>query len=205
MADEHDLLDRWRGGDRQAGDALFGLHFAALFRFFRAKLEDPIAEDLTQATFLACVKGRDDFRGEASFRTYLFAVARKQLLMHFRGRARADKLIELDSVSVADLAASPSTAVRIGDEQRLVREVLRRIPVDFQIAVELYYWEGMSTPEIARVLEIAEGTVRSRLTRARAQLAEMIREHAESDELASRTNDGFERVMGELAGASRSE
>ena len=56
------------------------------------------------------------------------------------------------------------------EEQRLLLEALRRIPLDLQIAIELHYWEGMSGPDLAQVLDIPEGTVRSRLRRAREPL-----------------------------------
>ena len=95
--------------------------------------------------FLACVDGKDRFRQLASFRTYLFSIARNHLFMHFRKRGRQERVMEFDTLSVADLGASPGTIAVQRDEQKLLLKALRRIPVDFQLAVELYYWEGMST------------------------------------------------------------
>jgi RNA polymerase sigma factor (sigma-70 family) len=198
-----ELLVRWRAGDRAAGDELFERHFTGLFRFFRSKIEDAAAEDLTQATFLACVAGRESFRAESSVRTYLFAIARNQLLMHFRKRTRAERVLVLDSVSVAELGASPSEKLGASEEQRLLLSALRRIPIDFQIAIELYYWEGLPVAELALVLEIPEGTVRSRLTRARERLATVMAEIAESPALAQATISGFERWARELRDALR--
>ncbi len=190
---DFDLLDRWRDGAREAGDTLFARHFRSLFRFFRTKVSDDIAEDLTQASFLACVDGRDKFRRNASFRTYLFAVGRNHLLMHFRKRGRQQKVIEFDTVSVADLGAGPGTLAAAKAEQKLLLKALRRIPVDFQIAVELYYWEGLSTRELSEVLGVPEGTVRSRLARAREHLATRMEELAASPDLAKTTIGDFER------------
>lgn len=200
-ATDHELLERWRAGDRAAGDALFERHFKGLFRFFRSKVEDTAAEDLTQATFLACVAGRESFRAESSVRTYLFAIARKQLLMHFRKRTRSDRVLVLDSVSVAELGASPSEKLGASEEQRLLLSALRRIPVDFQIAIELYYWEGLAVAELAEVLEIPEGTVRSRLSRARERLGTVMAEIAASPAIAEATMSGFERWARELRDA----
>ena len=190
--DDFALLEAWRGGDRQAGDDLFGRHFTGVYRFFRSKVDDVLAEDLTQATFLGCASGRDRFEKAASFRTYLFCIARNQLFMHFRKKGRADAIFDDKSVSVADLGASPRTLAAARQEQRLLLEALRRIPVDFQIAIELYYWEGLSTPELAAVLEIPEGTVRSRLTRAREHLARQIQTLAESSTQFETTMNDFE-------------
>lgn len=190
---DFELLEQWRAGDRASGNALFTRHFRSLFRFFRTKVTDEIAEDLTQVSFLACVDGRDKFRNASSFRTYLFAIARNQLFMHFRKRGRQDAVTAFETQSMADLGAGPSTMVAAKAEQRLLLKALRRIPVDFQIAIELYYWEGESTAGIATVLDVPEGTVRSRLTRGREHLAKQMRAIAESPELAESTVADFER------------
>ena len=137
-----------------------------MFRFLRNKTaRDPA--DLVQTVFLSIVESRDSFRGESSFRTYLFSVARKQLYKHYRDRKPG---ADFGVTSLADFGATPSRLVdqRIGD--RLLLEALRAIPLELQIALELHYWEQMSGPEIARVLGIAEGTVRSRLRRAKEAL-----------------------------------
>ena len=119
---------------------------------------------------MACVDGRDKFRQHSSFRTYAYAIAKNQLYMHLRKRGRHDKVIEFDTVSAADLDASPRTLAAAKQEQQLLMRALRRIPLDFQIVVELYYWEGLSGEEIAVVLAVSPHTVRSRLVRARAKL-----------------------------------
>lgn len=160
-----ELLLAWRAGDNDAGSRLLRRHFRALYRFFRSKVTTGV-EDLVQQTMLACADGVHRFRGDASFKTYLLAIARTQLLMHLRKHARkGSKVVELET-SVADVLGSPSLEVAGKDEQRLVLMALRHIPVDLQIAVELHYWEGLRGPELAAALEIPEGTVRSRLRRA---------------------------------------
>src|SRR5262245_60999657 len=85
------LLNRWRDGDRAAGEALFARHFDGLYRFFEHKTGGD-ADDLTQRTFLACVRSRDQFRGASSFRTYLFAIARHELYAHLRTLAGNQRL-----------------------------------------------------------------------------------------------------------------
>ncbi|MBK8238221.1 MAG: RNA polymerase sigma factor [Deltaproteobacteria bacterium] len=202
---DFELLERWRAGDRGAGDRLFSRHVKPLFRFFRNKVDDALAEDLTQSTLLGCAASRDRLRGESSFRTYLFAIARKQLLMHFRGRLRDRHEVALETMSVVDLGASPSTMLRAGAEQRLLLQALQRLPVDFQIAVELYYWEGLSTAEIAGVLEVADGTVRSRLSRARTQLAETMAALADAPAQADSGLERLETVARSLADLDRDQ
>jgi RNA polymerase sigma factor (sigma-70 family) len=206
--DDFALLEAWRGGDRSAGDALFGRHFTSIYRFFRNKVDDALAEDLTQATFLGCTDGRDRFANAASFRTYLFSIARNRLYMHFRKKGRSEVIFDDQSVSIADLGASPRTLAAARQEQRLLLEALRRIPIDFQITIELYYWEGLSTAELAAVLEIPEGTVRSRLTRAREHLARQIESLAASTVQYETTMNDFEhwaRSLRALLGGPSSE
>jgi RNA polymerase sigma-70 factor (ECF subfamily) len=186
------LLEAWRGGDANAGDALFSRHFSAVFRFFRNKVDEAAAEDLTQATFLACVDGRDRFRGDASFRTYLFAVARNQLLMHFRSRARAGVTVEPTTTSAADFGPGPVSVAIARAEQRLLLLALRGLSLDAQIALELYYWEGIAGDDLAEILGVPVATARSRILRAREQLAEHIDRLAESPELRASTAGGIE-------------
>jgi RNA polymerase sigma-70 factor (ECF subfamily) len=148
-------------------------HFRTLYRFFCSKVSAG-AEDLVQQTMMACADGVHRFRGDASFKTYLLAIARTQLLMYLRKHARKDKpVVELET-SVADVLGSPSMEVAGKDEQRLVLTALRHIPIDLQIAVELHYWEELRIDDIAVVVGIPAGTVKSRLNRARRLVREWI-------------------------------
>ncbi len=198
MSDDGELLERWRDGDQGAGRELFARHFDAVFRFFRNKV-DGVAEDLTQQTFLGAVKGKERFRGQASFRTYLFTIARNRLYTYYRDRNRAQKVFEPGELSVADLgAASPTEAMAARDEQRLLLRALRHLPMDMQVALELHYWEGMTTREIAEVTETPEGTIKRRLQRARTKLDELIATLSESEALRKSTVDGFDNWAAQL-------
>jgi RNA polymerase sigma factor (sigma-70 family) len=170
IASTHDLelLAHWRQGDGAAGSALVKKHFDALYRFFTNKAYGH-EDDLIQQTFMACVEARDAFRGDSSFRSYLFGLARFQLLTHYR-RSQRGRGFDFTSRSVRDLRTSPTGAVARHQEQRLLERALRQIPVDQQIALELTYWEELSAPEVAAVLGIPENTVYSRLRRAKTHL-----------------------------------
>lgn len=165
---DFELLDAWGLGDRAAGSALYHRHFPALYRFFRNKVDDAVP-DLVQRTFLACVESRERFRRESSFRTYLFHTARFQLYLHYRDLKR-NPALDFAVISAADLRTSPSDLIARKQDGRLLLEALRRIPIDHQIVLELSFWEEMSGPEIAQVLGLPEGTVRSRLRRAGLRL-----------------------------------
>lgn len=165
---DRELLGAWKGGDRDAGEALFARHFDDIFRFFRRKIGGDVA-DLVQQTFLACLEGVDSFRGDCSVRTYLFAIARNRLFSYFRDKQR-DASIDFSVSSLRDLGESPSQQLARRGDNALLAGALELIPLELQLVIELHYWEDLTGPEIARVLDIPEGTVRSRLRRALEQL-----------------------------------
>lgn len=185
MRSDEDLLDSWRSGDRDAGDALIARHFESLHRFFDSKLGDG-AEDLVQRTLLDCVEARDAVR-EGNFRAYLFGVARHRLIDHLRTRLRRGDVIDLDAISIADLGTSPGDRLVRGEDEARVRRALQMISIDHQIALELAYWEGLSGREIAQVLGIDANTVRSRLARARDALRQRLVELGASPDAVERT------------------
>jgi len=176
---DHELLAAWRAGDTRAGDALVSRYWASVSRFFRLKIGDDGA-DLISQTFLACVEGKDRVDGD-NLKAYLFGVARRRLADHFRRRARRPT-VDFALSSLADLATGPATQVGRHQRRELLREGLSRIPLDDQIALELAYFEGLTTRELAGVLEIPENTVRSRLSRARGELRAVLAELATPDE-----------------------
>jgi RNA polymerase sigma factor (sigma-70 family) len=189
---DFELLEGWRGGDERAGRELFARHFDPIYRFFRSKVDDA-AEDLTQQTFLGAVKGRESYRGDASFRTYLYTIARNRLYTHIRDRQRRDAVVEIGQQSVADLGlGSPTQGIAARQEQRLLLAAMRHLPLEMQVALELHYWEGLSVREIAIVIDTPEGTIKRRLQRARQRLDELIVELAESDSLRQSTQANFD-------------
>ena len=170
--DDVQLFQAWSVGDRSAGETLIERHYDSMVSFFRAKT-GPHSDDLVQRTFLRCLEARERFRAESSFRTFLFGIARNVLLEFFRSRTR-DARIDPDFTvaSIHDQDPGLSSVVKGRADQRLLVEALKRIPLEMQLALELYYWEDMSVAELAEVLEIPPGTVKSRLFRGRTLLKE---------------------------------
>lgn len=164
------LLDRWRAGETAAGEALFERYFDAVVRFFRNKVVEG-TDDLVQHTFLACVEGRDRLREDASFRSYLFGVAHNLLRRHFQ---RLDAQVDFTVRSVFDLGPSPTGVVAESEHGRLVLEALRRIPFDYQVVLELHYWEELTAAEIGEATGVPLGTAKTRLRRGRELLLEQL-------------------------------
>lgn len=175
-ASDDELLERWRGGDKAAGGELFKRHFAVLQRFFRNKAGLRETEDLMQRTFLACTESAHGYRGDGTFRAYLFTIARRQLIDFIKRKTRDAQRVEPDLTvrSIADYGLTPSVAAAKLEEHEIIAEAMRRIPVDFQITLELYYWEQLRGPELGAVLGIAPATVRTRLHRAREAMRDAL-------------------------------
>lgn len=168
-----ELLAAWREGDVRAGQELFSRYFEPVSRFFANKVSTD-HDDLIQETFEACLRGRDRLRSDSSFRSYLFSVAFNVLKAYFRRKRAGDHVTELGSSSIHDLAPGPSTLVGAVEQEQLLLDGLRRIPMDLQVVLEMRYWEEMSSAEIGAALGIPAATARSRLLRGRELLERAI-------------------------------
>jgi RNA polymerase sigma-70 factor (ECF subfamily) len=157
MDSDEALLASWRAGDPRAGRTLFSRHVDGISRFFLALLE-------RSAQIPAGVP----------VRAYLFGIARNLLLRRFRDEYRDGRHFDELNTSVADLGATPSVLVDKRQQLQLLYTALQALPIDLQILVELYYWEELPAGEIGAVLGVPEGTIRSRLRRARELLGERL-------------------------------
>jgi RNA polymerase sigma-70 factor (ECF subfamily) len=150
-----------------------------------ARLVGPTdAEDVVQETFLRAYHGLGNFRGESSLKTWLYAIAlnraraRHGALGRLRaiftpGRAREDDpFASLDDA--ADPGSTPEENAVLKERRTRLRAAIRELPEEFRAAVLLRDLEGLSYEEVAQVLSIPIGTVRSRLARGRALLREKL-------------------------------
>ena len=189
---DESLLEAWQGGDADAGAELFDRHYDGLSRFFRNKVDDTHRDDIIQQTFMAVPGAK--FDGRSSVRTWLFAIAWRRLVDHFRGQARRGRyeLAGVGEMSVVDMGATPETRYARNQERRLLLEGLRRLPLQQQVVLELHYWEEMSGARIAEVLEIPVGTAKTRLRDGRLRLTRVLEEIAESEEVLKSTLDDLD-------------
>jgi RNA polymerase sigma factor (sigma-70 family) len=188
VEDDLELLARWRAGDTGAGEVLFMRHFADVHRFFEHKASGE-ADDLVQKTFTACVASRDRFRGQASFRTYLFTIARNELYTYLRRLPKGEH-VDFEVTSIAELVTSLGTRVERARQIEQLRAVLQTLPADQQLLLELHYWHDLDAIALADVFDVPAGTIRVRLLRARKALRERLgpdalREHASDGMVAS--------------------
>ncbi len=170
------LLAACGTGDTQALGALFDRFHEVVYRFAgRLATTDELArDDLVQATFLELRRAAGSFRGTSSVRTWIFGVAanvaRHSLRSERRRRARQAKYVE-------HMTAAPMQVDEQVEQRKLLarlEEALEDLPRDLQVAFILCDLERLPSAEVARVLEIPEGTLWRRLHTARKQMREAI-------------------------------
>ena len=179
---DRELVARWRTGDEAAFEHLVRRHEARVFRFLLRMLgERAEAEDVAQETFLNLHRHGRRFRGEARFATFVYRVAANAALNRRRSLGRRGlRLRRLAERQAAghDLPASPrdpQAALEGAETERLVQRALLELPVRWRLPLVLYDIEGVAYGEIAQALGIPEGTVKSRIHRARRELREKLR------------------------------
>jgi RNA polymerase sigma-70 factor (ECF subfamily) len=186
--DEAGLIERARGGDRTAFDALVEAHLTrvwnVVWRILRHR-ED--TEDVVQEVFLTAYRALPDFRGEAKLSTWLQRIAVTRALNHIdraaeKVRRASRSLDEAPDWSDGEAggagpapdpestAPSPLQALEASELRRRLAECLGRLPAVWRAVLALRDSEEHSYEQIAAMLRIALGTVRSRLARARMAL-----------------------------------
>ncbi len=176
------LVERCVGGDDAAWEELVRLHTRRVhnlcYRFTGSASE---AQDLTQEVFLRVFRTLGSFRSdEGSFGTWLARLTRNLLIDHYRRtrNERATDSIEQQLPVIEDtLAASarPDSMLAGREASEILQAGLQKLSPDLREAVILRDLEGMEYREIALVLRVPEGTVKSRLNRGRAELARVLR------------------------------
>lgn len=183
-ADE-ELAARARAGDRQAFSLLVRRHQDRVFRFIlrMSGIRDE-AMDLTQETFLKAYRALPGWRPEARFGTWLFQIAHNATLDVLRRRQRIS-FVSLEAGLPDEETLDPHDGKPLPEEQLhgkqrigLLERALRELPLEQREVLLLRELEDMSYAEIAATLGINEGTVKSRLARARVAALAHYRHHA---------------------------
>ena len=169
------------GGDRDAFEALVRRHQTRIVNYATAIVRDPAdAEDVAQETFVRAWRSLTRFRGDSSFKTWLYAIATNAARTGLERRARRNRLEDesLDD-EAAPLAAGDVPAGGPDAEAALVRResidrALAALPPDLRAAVVLRDVEGLDYKEIAAATGAPMGTVESRIFRARRRLRPLL-------------------------------
>jgi RNA polymerase sigma-70 factor (ECF subfamily) len=173
---DHGLVDLCRRGDPQAFARLVAIHEGMVFSLSVRLLGDPEeARDLTQEVFLQVYRTLGGFEGRSSLRTWIYRIVVNQARnrRRFWRRRFRDRSMPLEDVSgrdavrLTDTQGGPDTSYARQEKGRRVQAALSRLSFDHRAILLLREVEGLSCEEVSRALGIAEGTVKSRLSRAR--------------------------------------
>jgi RNA polymerase sigma-70 factor (ECF subfamily) len=167
--DDAALLGRLAAGDQRAFDPLYARHQARLYRYaWRMSGSPEVAEDIVQEVFLALIRGARAFDpARGSLGGYLFGTARHLLCRHWGLDGAEEDLDENTATPESDPLEGLAQAERV---ERL-RAALATLPAAYREAIVLCEMEELDYAEVAMLLDIPVGTVRSRLHRGRALLA----------------------------------
>lgn len=175
-AEDSQLVERAREGDQRAFAQLVRLNQDRVFRFvLRMTGSRDDALDLTQETFMKAWQALPRWQPQAQFRTWLFQIARNGALDLLRRRAVLDFVPIDDEPELPAHAPTAEDRLELRQRYRMLDDALRRLPAEHREILLLREVEEMSYAEIAATLNIEEGTVKSRLARARAALLDRCR------------------------------
>ena len=172
--EDRELRRRLRGGDQAAFDSVYAEHVNGVFTLaHRLTANWATAEDVTSETFLTLWRNRDGLADDdRPLRAWLLAITTRQALNATRSRRRLLTFLARapDDLTVPDFA--DSTAQRLDDAHTLARtaRALELLTQSETEVLALCVWSGLSYAEAAETLGVPVGTVRSRLSRARARL-----------------------------------
>ena len=181
METDQALVEAAQAGDAEAVSTLVRRYQTRIYNFSLALTANTAdAEDLAQETFMRAFRGLRRFRGDSSFKNWLYRIAAnaahtrrgKQL----RGAAIWETRIESDEVSERRLASAGDGVEASAIRRQAIDRALAALPADQRAAVVLHDVEGLEYREIADVLDVPIGTVMSRIFRARRRLRRLLAE-----------------------------
>ena len=183
------ILQRAKEGDKKAFEEIYQLYHRRIYNAVYGMLSDhDDAQDVTQDVFMRLHDALPTLRADEAFSTYLYRIA----LNLCRDRARRKKRVRFQSMDTPRLSdegdAEPmefpdtGTTGRLPEEtltteelQRRVREAVQTLSQDHKAVIVMHHFQGMEVNDIARILSVPTGTVKSRLARGRDQLHRKLR------------------------------
>lgn len=174
------LLQRHAAGDGDAFGELYGRHRDRMWRVAVGVCGDhELAADGVQEGFIAAFRRAGSYRGDAAVTTWLHRIVVNACIDVLRRRRPTVELTR------AEAASAPSEVDRV-DTRLAVHAALRQLPLEQRLALVLVDMHGFPVAEAASVLEVAEGTIKSRCARGRAALAVLLSETDDADEGTTR-------------------
>jgi RNA polymerase sigma-70 factor (ECF subfamily) len=176
---DRELIERCLNHDEAAWEQIIQRYKRKVFGIaykFTGRFEE--AEDLTQEVFFKVYKALDTYKREQEFSWWLVSISRNACIDYYRSVKRERKVLSGDLTDLKNFkfqGLSPQGNLEAAERSKTLRRSLEELPDDLRIVLILRDLKGMSYREIADQLSLAEGTVKSRIHRGRAELAGKIK------------------------------
>jgi RNA polymerase sigma-70 factor, ECF subfamily len=168
------LIESIVNRDRRALELLFERHSVRIYRFILRFSGNPsLTDDVVSEVFLEVWRRPDGFRGKSQVSTWLFAIARNKALQALRPRSE-EQLDDGAAAAIVDTADDPEAAVHRNSRRAIIQKCLLQLPPAQREIVDLVYYHEKSVAEVAQIVGIPAGTVKTRMFHARSRMAELL-------------------------------
>lgn len=174
MMEEKDLICRAARGDAEAFRQLVEAYQTPAYRLAARMCGPDSAEDVTQEAFLAVWRALPEFRGDCRFSTWLYRLVSNAAIDCLRREKKHRDTGDVDDLELPDGGPSPQEQAERSDTRDAVRRALDRLSPEHRQVLLLRFMQELDYGEIARALNVSEGTVKSRINRAKSKLREVL-------------------------------
>jgi RNA polymerase sigma-70 factor (ECF subfamily) len=169
------LIGRIAAGDKLAMQVLFARHHVRVYRFVLRFVGDPgRAEDLISEVFLDVWRQADRFEARSQVSTWLLAIARFKALSALRKRPD-EELDDETAQAIEDTGDNPEVAMQKKDTSTVLRQCMTKLSAEHREIIDLVYYHEKSVEEVAKIVNVPENTVKTRMFYARKRLGELLK------------------------------
>ena len=192
MTDEKLIIKKAAQGDSQAFEQLVLAHEDRVYNLCLRMTGNPEdAADLAQEAFIKAWRGLSFYKFEASFSTWLYRLTSNVCIDFLRRRKRRDEVSlttqdeQPEQIELPDLAPSPEEQMQTKQLRQAVASAMEQLEEEFRMVLTLRVVEELSYEEIAQIMDLKVGTVKSRLARAREKLRKILIQNGNDFDLSS--------------------
>jgi len=158
------LFPMWKQQEKEKFTALYRKHHGLVRSVIYRVVGPSHVDDLVQEVFIKVWKGQSKFKGESDIQTWIYRISINVALDHIRKLQKMRKDVQLpDHLAAAESGGDPEKA-------EVIRRALKDLTPEHRVVIVLFYFEDLSVAEMAEVLTVAEGTIKSRLHYAKEKM-----------------------------------
>ena len=175
MESDEKLIARLGAGDKLALQTLYARHNVKIYRFvLRLIRDEAAAEDVVSEVFIDLWRSPSAFEGRSEVSTWLMAIARNKAWSLLR-KKKDDEIDDEALGAIEDDSDDPETTAQKKSKGELLRACLERLSAEHREVIDLVYYHDKTIEEVAAIVGIPEGTVKTRMFHARKKLSEIAR------------------------------